>query len=394
MACRLSPYAPSWALSALRGRLRSLLPAMLVGILIAPSIARAAFGDTPFDTPMGDYFIARNTLPTRSATSSIAPWTPGEYVGVAPNFDEPGALTARLERGPTYVNPSHAAPFGGTFAEPTVDPLVGWQDEGSAFTPGSGSTEGEVHRPGRIARWLGPGCREAGALLWSVPVDYRNFYSLRSLAWLGGGVGVAAIIANTPADESFQNWYDGKIKSHASDSFTDDIRWMGRGQYMIPIFVTAGLVLTPFEERWPVARGVGQWGRRTTRGFLVGAPMLIVLQYTLGPGRPSEGRGSHWQSFNDSHGASGDAFIGALVFMSAAKEVDQPWAKAALYAASIVPAFGRVNDDRHYFSQAMLGVWLAAVTVSAVDLTERSTTTFVVPYAEAGAVGGRIGWRW
>jgi hypothetical protein len=249
-------------------------------------------------------------------------------------------------------------------------------------------------RPGYFARWFGPGMYAGGEMLSNVPFDYKNFYSLRSLAWLGGGVGIAAIVANTSADQNFQNWYDNKIKGHTSDSLTADVSWLGHGQIMVPVFIAAGLVLTPFEQRWPLARGVGQWGRRTTRGFIVGAPMLIALQYTLGADRPRAMSDSHWHPFKSSHGASGDAFIAGIVLMSAAKEVENPLAKGVLYAASILPAVGRINDDAHYFSQAFLGVWLAAVTVAAVDRTDRSTTTFIVPYVESGAVGGRVGWQW
>jgi hypothetical protein len=252
----------------------------------------------------------------------------------------------------------------------------------------------EFERPGYFARWFGPGIYAGGELLSNVPFDYKNFYSLRSLAWLGGGVGIAAILGNTAADQNFESWYNGKLKGQTSDSLTADVSWLGHGQIMVPVFIAAGLVLTPFEERWPLARGVGQWGRRTTRGFIVGAPMLIVLQYAIGSDRPRLDTNSHWHPFKSTHGASGDAFIAGIVLMSAAKEVDNPLAKGALYVASVLPAVGRINDDAHYLSQAFLGVWLAAVTVSAVDRTDRMTSTFIVPYAEHGAVGGRVGWRW
>jgi hypothetical protein len=309
-----------------------------------------------------------------------------------PITEQPGTLMARLRQGPTYdgnqpvISQAEPLPAPGGVPLPTIP-----DGAGVLIDP---SSSGESERPGYFARWFGPGVYAGGEMLSDVRFDYKNFYSLRSLAWLGTGVGIAAILANTSADQNFQNWYDNKVKGVTSNHLTDSVSWLGHGQYMVPIFIAAGLVLTPFEERWPLARGVGQWGRRTTRGLLVGGPMLLALQYTLGPDRPREDTNSHWHPFKNSHGASGDAFIAGIVLMSAAKEVDNPLAKGVLYAASALPAWGRVNDDAHYFSQAFLGVWLAAVTVSAVDLTDRSTTTFIVPYVEPGVVGGRVGWRW
>jgi hypothetical protein len=330
--------------------------------------------------------------PVDVVNASIVPWrspdsSPAPSAEVL-SFD----LAGRLREGPTYdgaqsvISPAEPLPAPGGVPLPTISDYAG-----EAIDPNDSAG---FERPGHFARWFGPGIYAGGELLSSVPFDYKNFYSLRGLAWLGGGVGIAAIIANTPADQSFQDWYDGKIKSETSDRLVTDIRWLGRGHIMIPIFVAAGLVLTPFEERFPLAHGVGQWGRRTTRSLLVGGPMLLALQYAIGSYRPRREIDSHWHAFQTTNGVSGDAFIAGIVFISAAKQVENPLAKGVLYVAATVPAWGRINDDGHYLSQAFLGVWLAAVAVAAVDHTDRTTTTFVVPYAEHGAVGGRLGWRW
>ena len=49
------------------------------------------------------------------------------------------------------------------------------------------------------------------------PQDYVNFYSPRGLLWLGGGIGVAAIIANSPIDQHFRDWYQEDVRSGTSD---------------------------------------------------------------------------------------------------------------------------------------------------------------------------------
>jgi len=356
----------------------------------APSVLPATRLDQPTD---GSSTAGDPRQPFDAEDASIVPWRAREDSQPStPLVALNGALEARLQQRPTYSDSDPVNSSAEPLPAPGGVPLPTIPDDATADVESDSSPDFE--RPGYLARCFGPGIYAGGELLASVPFDYKNFYSLRSLAWLGGGVGIAAIVANTSADQSFQDWYDGKIKSETSDRIVDDIRWMGRGHIMIPIFVTAGLVLTPFEDRWPLAQGVGQWGRRTTRSFLVGAPMLLTLQYAIGSYRPRREIDSDWHPFRTTNGVSGDAFIAGIVFFSAAKQVENPLAKTALYVAATVPAWGRINDDGHYLSQAFLGVWLAAVAVAAVDRTDRNTTTFVVPYAERGVVGGRVGWRW
>ena len=122
--------------------------------------------------------------------------------------------------------------------------------------------------------------------------------------------------------------------------------------------------------------------------------MLLALQYGLGAHRPSAEIDSHWHPFKDSHGASGDAWVGAIGFMTAAKMTDSKLAKLALYSLALVPAWGRVNIDQHYLSQVVLGVWLGALSVEAVDVTERSTQVMVVPFANSAGTGAGVAFKW
>ncbi len=139
---------------------------------------------------------------------------------------------------------------------------------------------------------------------------------------------------------------------------------------------------------------IGTWGRNSTRAFLVGGPMLLALQYGLGAHRPSADLDSHWHPFKDSHGASGDAWVGAISFLTAAKMTDSKLLKAALWGLALFPAWGRIDVDQHYLSQVTLGVWLAALSVEAVDITDRSTNMFIIPSAGPGTVGATWGIKW
>ncbi|MES1213190.1 MAG: hypothetical protein ABUL64_01255 [Singulisphaera sp.] len=297
-----------------------------------------------------------------------------------------------------------------TFIEqPSSDPTAASAPNGASASsgelvlPGEGTSEGTLglmtppdgpKRRGFFARVFGPGVEAGGEMLTDIPFDYRNFYSPRSLLWLGAGIGVAAILANTPLDQHFQDWYQNDVRSTTTDKIEQDIAWLGHGGLMLPIWLGTSFVFTPFEEDYHAAHVIGTWGRKSTRAFVVGAPMLLALQYGLGAHRPSADINSYWHPFKDSHGASGDAWIGAISFLTAAKMTDSKLVKAAMWALALWPAWGRIDVNQHYLSQATLGVWLAALSVEAVDATDRNTNIFIIPSAGPGTMGDTIGVKW
>ncbi len=81
-------------------------------------------------------------------------------------------------------------------------------------------------------------------------------------------------------------------------------------------------------------------------------------------------RGSYWRPFHNSHGASGDAFIGAVPFITAADMTDNYFLKAAFFLGSAMVAFERVDVNQHYLSQAILGWSLGYMAATAVGKTE------------------------
>jgi len=218
------------------------------------------------------------------------------------------------------------------------------------------------------------GIRGAAAGLWAdILADHGNFYSCRGLMLLTAGVGTAAIIANTSADEAIRDAYQENVRSTATDEYSEAMhtpKISGNGKITLPVFAGAFVLGSMFEEG-TLGDGLGDWGERSLRTVLVGFPPMLGLQYVTGGSRPGEHPdGSNWHPFSDSNGVSGHAFMGAIPFLSAAKMVDSPFWKTAFYAASTLPGLSRVNDDAHYFSQSLLGWWIAYLAATAVDQTE------------------------
>ena len=255
------------------------------------------------------------------------------------------------------------------FDEPTLpqpSPLAG-----SMFDPAHAARQPSLTGPSEI-----PGIEQtAFSRLWvqarrlpyRVRSDYENFYNWPGLQNLALGVAVAGVLANTSADQGFRDWYQGRV--HTSDLTTigSYCKWLGEGEIVIPAF--AGLaVVGAMTDNTPAGGFLAEFAGRTTRGYLVGLPPLVLGQALLGSSRPGpDGDRSHWHPFQADNGISGHAFVGAVPFITAAKLTDNVWVKGGLYGLSTVTGWSRIEHDQHYLSQVLLGWWMAYLACTAVD---------------------------
>jgi len=222
-------------------------------------------------------------------------------------------------------------------------------------------------------------------------IDYGNLYNVNNAKNFGAVLLGAGVLANTKMDGNFQKWYGDRVRSDFTDDFSKVSKVFGEGFIFVPIMATTAVSYRFLQERRGLPEcTLGEFTDRTMRGYLVGAPTLLILQPVLGGNRPQSGT-SYWKPFHDSVGVSGHAFMGAVPFMTAAQMTDRPCAKGLFYALSAIPAWSRINDDAHYLSQALLGWYLAYLSVRAVSATEergrlpRGLTLF--PVGGNGAVG-------
>lgn len=216
-----------------------------------------------------------------------------------------------------------------------------------------------------------------------VLADYRNYYSADTFLPLLAGLGVGAAIANTHADSGIRDFYQDNIRNTSTDEWSELLHTptvLGNGYLVLPLFATAALS-GHWAEEGTAPRQMGEWGERSLRTFLVGAPPMFALQYLTGGSRPDEtGHASSWVPLQDSNGVSGHSFMGAIPFLTAAQMTDDPWLRAGLYAGSTLAGLSRINDDAHFTSQVLIGWWTAFLASEAVRMTSDGDRTWrIVP---------------
>jgi hypothetical protein len=195
-------------------------------------------------------------------------------------------------------------------------------------------------------------------------------------------------MANTNIDTDFRHWYQCDVRSRDTNHFSDVWMPTGNGRYVIPVMGALALADKAFPNE-PWLEPISDFGDRTIRAYLVGAPPLLLMQELTGGARPSDvGRPSEWHPFENDHGLSGHAFIGAVPFITAADMSDNVWEKCGLYFCSTLTGVCRINNDRHYLSQVCLGWWMGYLSCQAVSATERTNPhVLVTPLASPEMTG-------
>ncbi len=218
--------------------------------------------------------------------------------------------------------------------------------------------------------------------------DHHHYYACDTLYPLLLGLGASGVVANTSLDQDFQDWYQDDVRSRGLDGFSDFWRPIGNGYLFIPIYLGLSAAYGMYEDG-PCGGLVAEFSDRATRSYLVGVPPMLAMQFLLGSSRPGETRhASRWSPFGDTNAVSGHAFVGAVPFITAAQMTDSRPLKTALYLCSTLPAWSRMNDNRHYLSQVFLGWWLAYLACGSVERTELaySRLTFS-PIASSEMIG-------
>jgi len=229
-----------------------------------------------------------------------------------------------------------------------------------------------------------------------VKSDYTNFYGESNLQSLALAFSVGAVGANSSWDQNVQNWYQRNWRNSFTDELSTVFKFWGEGDYLVPLSVMMGsLNLLHLESEF--INSLALWGERNARAYLVGAPFVLLMQRITGGSRPSETDGSsQWDFFADENGVSGHAFMGAVPFLTIAEMNSENkivyWTSSLL---STLPALSRLNDNKHYFSQAFLGWFMAKQAVQVVSNTAKEEPKLtLIPFIRRQDLGVMIGIDW
>ena len=202
--------------------------------------------------------------------------------------------------------------------------------------------------------------------------DAKHFYSKETLRYWSMALSQSLLLSYTPIDNSIGEAYQESIRGPKSDKVAKLVKPLGKWEKTWPIFFAASVFdYIPWKNQPPVLRTVGNWGSRSSRTLLLGWPSVALFQRVVGSPRPNTGI-SEWQPFENASGVSGHAFVGAVPFLAAATMAENIWLKSMFITASTATGISRINDNKHYTSQVVLG-WLAAwLSARAVSITEKS----------------------
>jgi len=262
----------------------------------------------------------------------------------------------------------------------------------------------ESHRADPSETWSAGCVRRTKGELGKIGSDFRNFYSRENFANIIVGYGIHAVISNTPIDQNLIDWYQKDVRSKDLDRFSANAKLFGEPEAII---LVAGISILYYCDKMTdrirffetrCGSFLGEFTSRTTRAYLVGMPTMLLSQSLIGAGRPNfPNPTSCWQPFVNDNGVSGHAFAGAMPFITLAQMSDNFWLKAGFYTCSTLTAWSRFNDDAHYFSQCLMGWYLAYLSCRAVSKTEyqllpRGLTVF--PIIEPRTTGIGFVYQW
>lgn len=198
--------------------------------------------------------------------------------------------------------------------------------------------------------------------------DYKTHYGRYGLPRLFTGLSIAAVLANTGIDESLQNRWQSDIRNRTTDRISDinDHYVNDLSQYAVAIPIYLLSTLSGSYSSDPTIQSIAKWGNHSFRALLVGVPQQALLTEILGSTRPENGP-SDWKFLKDNRAVSGHAFFGSLPILTTAKLSDSLYVKIPLYGLSLLPPLARINNNKHYSSQAFLGWWIAWQSVNSIS---------------------------
>jgi membrane-associated phospholipid phosphatase len=147
----------------------------------------------------------------------------------------------------------------------------------------------------------------------------------------------------------------GEVQEHRGNT-TNSVAHIGNAlgepRYLLPAF-GAGY----FVGQLTGDRALSRVALRAGGAALLAGGITTALKLAVGRGRPSQGEDadvfrpfSGWNSF-----PSGHTTLAFAVATAIADETEDRWSDVAVYGVATATAFARLNDDRHWTSDVLVG---------------------------------------
>jgi membrane-associated phospholipid phosphatase len=164
-------------------------------------------------------------------------------------------------------------------------------------------------------------------------------------------------------DEPLQRYLQ-RHRRNTSDDVATFFRHMGQPEVYGTL--SLGLIGAGLIGHRPNLTRAG--GRLVTSIVLTAAEFEAIKRLT-GRARPDSGLGAfHFDALSHSESLpSGHVSVAFTLAASLADDIHRPWATVGLYTLATGTAFSRLNDNRHWLSDAAMGAALGITTAKLVD---------------------------
>jgi membrane-associated phospholipid phosphatase len=230
----------------------------------------------------------------------------------------------------------------------------------------------------RSAHWV-----LAGLLLTARPVEAQRPDSIQAaqpqvpshahvVRWYEAAAAVGGVGALMLLDEPVQR-YAQRHRSKTADDIAGVFRQEGEAPYYAGISLgVLGLGVVTGKS------GVRRAGTRLVAAVALSAAEMSVMKRLVGRSRPNEDVGAFsfhpFTTLKDSAGVeargsmpSGHVTAAFAVATSLADDIKSPLVHVLLYTAATGTAFSRINDNRHWLSDAAMGAVLGIFTGKVVN---------------------------
>ncbi|PYO93300.1 MAG: hypothetical protein DMD62_10300 [Gemmatimonadetes bacterium] len=182
--------------------------------------------------------------------------------------------------------------------------------------------------------------------------------SVHAVRWWEAAVAAAAVGLVSVADLRVDHWVQEQRSSH-SDDLSRVFKWGGSPE--VAFGVPAAIFATGLVTKSPKLQRAGGrvLGSVVLAGVTTGALKFVVGRY-----RPDEASSQYIFRPFSNHDAfpSGHATLAFGLATSLSEEIHRPWATALLYAGATGTAWSRLNDHKHWLSDALAGAMIGVTS--------------------------------